>query len=740
MEESSQVCTCIYGGRRLMADNNRVKISFERSKVNEFRSAKNINPIREIEKYAKGFGATLLKSESTMVLVRVSSDTTDSFITGVTGFVTNLFGVNTTEGLMFITTEEDEHEENESRTEALAEQPRAERTPEEGAVASTAADHSKITIPDIIEEYDEGEENDDINTILSDICSNPPIRYSPAMKDYLYELNSAIRGLMSMNAEEILWQQNLLIPINRGFGLTAFIRSICKIYMYYNLVEEQKKKGNDRDKENESEQKAIDYDAMFEEMVIHKVKGEEDDAWAAACEKAESFSRANRTERRKIILCFDISEWVDELNVDLVRDSLRIIEKFATSYMCIFRTPYMEEQVLNRIQDQLGEVMAVRRVDVPPIPISNMVDYVKSRTVKYHFSTDNDVDSSIEQWIMRKKKNDYFYGYKALNNMVGEFLYDKALENDRKGNADSKIHTADFDNYLDERSTEDPYEILGNMIGLEQVKKKIREIVAQIRVSKELREKNGEANVPCIHMMFTGSPGTGKTTVARLVAKIFKEEGILSKGLFYEIKGRDLCGRYIGDTAPKTAAYCRDAYGSVLFIDEAYSLYVEDSPKDYGHEAIATLLTEMENHRKDFCIIMAGYTDEMHNMIKSNPGFESRVPYEIEFPNYTKEELEDIFWSNMGEGEHDKAVEDAVRKFVNSIAEETLKSKTFSNGRLIRNLYERAWGKAAYRYYTGEDKEVVIRAEDIVTSTEENDFAKMVKGEKEGVGPIGFLS
>ena len=125
-------------------------------------------------------------------------------------------------------------------------------------------------------------------------------------------------------------------------------------------------------------------------------------------------------------------------------------------------------------------------------------------------------------------------------------------------------------------------------------------------------------------MRFVGSPGTGKTTVARIIGQILKQEGILRKGGFFEYKARDLVAEYIGQTAVKTSTICRDAYGSVLFLDEAYSLYEGSNyENDYGKEAITTLVSEMENHREDMLVIMAGYTDEMDHLMKANPGLRS---------------------------------------------------------------------------------------------------------------------
>ena len=240
-------------------------------------------------------------------------------------------------------------------------------------------------------------------------------------------------------------------------------------------------------------------------------------------------------------------------------------------------------------------------------------------------------------------------------------------------------------------------------------------------------------------MMFTGNPGTGKTTVARILGRIMKEEGVRRKGYFYEIKGRDLCGRYVGETAPKTSTYCRDAYGSILFIDEAYGLYQHDMGRDYGKEAIQTLIAEMENHRDDFCVIMAGYEDEMKEMLQANQGLESRIPYILHFPNYNREELETIFFKMLGDKfEYTDDLKEGVHQFFQDIAEETMNDKSFSNARLVRNLFERAWGKAAYRQsLSGGEGPIVIRKEDLLCASEETEFKKML--EDKGQRRIGFV-
>ena len=184
-------------------------------------------------------------------------------------------------------------------------------------------------------------------------------------------------------------------------------------------------------------------------------------------------------------------------------------------------------------------------------------------------------------------------------------------------------------------------EELEDLTGLEEVKEQIKKVINFISLSKNRN------NMPMLHMCFNGNPGTGKTTVARIVGKIFAEENILSdKEVFVEAQRNDLIGKYVGHTAPKTQDVINKALGGVLFIDEAYSIasYIQDEGgRDYGAECIATLLKGMEDNRNNLCVILAGYTEEMNHMLNVNPGFKSRIQFTINFPDYNEEELYTIF-------------------------------------------------------------------------------------------------
>lgn len=558
--------------------------------------------------------------------------------------------------------------------------------------------------------------------LTKELCRMIPMKYSPELAGYLNELQRVIPMLAGMNASSCLWAQNLLVSMNNGYGYSSFLEAVAKIYKCYGLLEEG-------DKNTWMKELMIENKASTE----HKY-----DDWDRALRTAEGFGESNEKSRRKILLSMDISQWQSELTSAKVMDYLRKINEASTNFICVFRIPCIELPVVRDLTEQLNDVMSVRLLVVPPIAIESMVEYIKNELEKSDFSFGEDCDQQLEQWIMKEKGDNSFFGYKTLNKMISRLLYEKALVNCESGMVSRKLMKSDFDKLLDDRNLEDkPEELLNRLIGIAQVKKRIDEIVSQVLEQKNLVLQGKSVDRPCIHMMFTGNPGTGKTTVARILAKIFKEKDILRKGYFYEIKGRDLCGRYVGETAPKTSAYCRDAYGSVLFIDEAYSLYQDNMGRDYGSEAIQTLLAEMENHRDDLCVIMAGYKDEMYTMLESNPGLESRIPYEIEFPNYSRDELEQIFFRMLdGNFEYEEEVREVVRQFLASIPDAELEKKSFSNARMIRNLYERAWGKAAYRKSLTGDPQMIIRKEDVQCAFEEKEFQKLIKDRRRN--RIGF--
>lgn len=244
-------------------------------------------------------------------------------------------------------------------------------------------------------------------------------------------------------------------------------------------------------------------------------------------------------------------------------------------------------------------------------------------------------------------------------------------------------------------------EELNELIGLSTIKHDVKEMVGLAKVRK-MREEKGMKQVPVsLHLVFSGNPGTGKTTVARILAKLYKEIGILTTGQLIETDRAGLVAGYVGQTAIKTQKKIDEAMGGILFIDEAYTLNQEG--ENFGQEAIDTILKAMEDHRDKFIVIVAGYTDLMRAFIESNPGLKSRFNKFIEFPDYTVEELQEIFKMQCSKYQY-KLTEEAETEIMNEIVRlESSKGDNFANAREVRNLFERIITNQATRVADLED-------------------------------------
>lgn len=232
---------------------------------------------------------------------------------------------------------------------------------------------------------------------------------------------------------------------------------------------------------------------------------------------------------------------------------------------------------------------------------------------------------------------------------------------------------------------------LNSMIGLMEVKRQVNSLVNLIRVQRAREARNLPVTPITYHMVFTGNPGTGKTTVARLVGQIYAALGVVSKGNVVETDRTDLVGQYIGETAQKTDQLIQKALGGILFVDEAYALVKEGSTNDFGQEAIDCILKRMEDYRKDFVVIAAGYQAPMEGFLTSNPGLKSRFNLHIHFENYTLPELLQILEFNCKKGGY--TIGPGLRElFTEQVAqklEDAHFMETFSNGRYVRNLFDK---------------------------------------------------
>lgn len=313
--------------------------------------------------------------------------------------------------------------------------------------------------------------------------------------------------------------------------------------------------------------------------------------------------------------------------------------------------------------------------------------------------------SMFEQWYDGKLKRTVYPQYKSISAVRGEALK-------------SKPQGCAFDE-------------LNDMIGLTEAKSVIKKAINYYKMQKLYEEKGVKRDNPAMHMIFTGNPGTAKTTVARLFARIMRENGLLSRGQLVEVGRGDLVGKYVGWTAQTVKAKFVDATGGVLFIDEAYSL-VDDRDGSYGDEAINTIVQEMENHRADVVVIFAGYPNKMEGFIDKNPGLRSRIAFHVPFADYNSDELCKI--TDMLSRKNGMRLEKAALDKLEKAFDIARTDSDFGNGRYARNVFEQAKMNQASRLLEKSIED--ISADDITTITA--DDIVLPEAKKQETRRIGF--
>lgn len=305
-------------------------------------------------------------------------------------------------------------------------------------------------------------------------------------------------------------------------------------------------------------------------------------------------------------------------------------------------------------------------------------------------------------WLEKSAAQNFASAYNSLGICylngygVTKDLY-KALEHYQKaaalGHENAKISVAELKKVLEDNSqisqaAISPIEELNALIGLDNVKQDVREMIQLLEYQKKRKEQNKKTSPISMHMVFTGNPGTGKTTVARIIAKMYYQLGFLEKAEIVEVDRSDLVAEYIGQTAIKTKKKIEEALGGVLFIDEVYSLVKQGSRNDFGQEAIDTLLKAMEDYRDRLMVIVAGYTEEMSQFININPGLKSRFKKVLHFDDYNAEQLCNIFYKLTESGEY--SVDDDAKEILIRYFEKLYRTKgaKFGNGRDVRNFYQ----------------------------------------------------
>jgi len=311
-----------------------------------------------------------------------------------------------------------------------------------------------------------------------------------------------------------------------------------------------------------------------------------------------------------------------------------------------------------------------------------------SRSIDYINSMNSLIDADISETIERKTVAD------------ASGLTQQVKEKQESGDVTSDV--VQDENAEPEESLEELLEQLDSLIGLQGVKKQVKDIINIIRVRKKGEEFGQKQSPLSLHLVFYGNPGTGKTTVARLLGKIYKRLGVLSVGQLVEVDRSGLVVGFVGQTATKTSEVIAKAMGGILFIDEAYTLTHNKGSNDFGQEAVDTILKAMEDYRDDLIVIVAGYPEEMKEFISSNPGLKSRFNQYIEFDDYSPTELYDIFCIRCHEegllfGDECK---DYLINYFESLYKN--KQKDFANGRTVRNYFEKVKIARANRLACGD--------------------------------------
>ena len=341
-----------------------------------------------------------------------------------------------------------------------------------------------------------------------------------------------------------------------------------------------------------------------------------------------------------------------------------------------------------------------------------------------------------------KRKDPNFANAREIRNILDQVIM---CQNMRcAGIEDHEIGIVDVNKYIQDAKVNLPTagddgqkkvltgeEELDQLIGLDSVKRMVKKIKAYAKRNK------GEAGFN-LHMCFYGNPGTGKTEVARILSRILYDAGVLAEAKLVETDGRGLLGKFVGETAPKTEAKIDSAMGGVLFIDEAYALVgshtANGGATNYGEEAIAVLLKEMEDRRGQFCAILAGYKDEMRGMLSANPGFESRIQFTLDFPDYSRDELGQIAVVFLNKKKY--TIAQAALELLLDVAEYYRTQKNFSNARTIRNILDQVIMNQNLRTEDTEGDSTIIRSDVEEYITDENiDMQKKTAQ----AGRIGFI-
>jgi replication-associated recombination protein RarA len=378
-------------------------------------------------------------------------------------------------------------------------------------------------------------------------------------------------------------------------------------------------------------------------------------------------------------------------------------------------------------------------IEFPDYTADELTDIFKMMLSERGFTATDDAVSDAHYIFEKARNMDNFGNGRYVRNLIEHVIKAQSvrllsLRNDVKNIKKNELFTVTKEDIkeLNEDTKDvclpgDAKQRLEQMVGLSSVKKVINKAIANFKINKLCMERGIAKDKASLHMVFTGNPGTAKTTVARLFAEILKAEKVLSSGTFVEVGRADLVGNHVGSTAPLVKKKFKEAQGGVLFIDEAYSL-CDSYTNGFGDEAINTLVQEMENHRDDVIVIFAGYPEPMKEFLDRNPGMKSRIAFQVQFEDYTVDELVDIT-KLMVSDKNMTITENAIEKLRRNF-EIVNKSNDYGNGRYVRKMVEEAEMNLAERLLKYDETDITdellitIEAEDIPEVNYRDTFSK----------------
>lgn len=407
-----------------------------------------------------------------------------------------------------------------------------------------------------------------------------------------------------------------------------------------------------------------------------------------------------------------------------------LMGKSKSTVFIICDNRYNMMQILDNYKDLFQDRIRFR-VDFKDFTRDELRQILEKKTSRKGYTIIDDAMDKLLEVIFLSKTFGNAINASAATSILEEVI---VIQNVRTENTDNKeITVEDVDTYIKENDIafidqktgfqSDARKRLEELIGLTEIKETIDDLIAYFSMNRGKKVD--------FHMAFTGSPGTGKTEVARIVGKILCQEGILSTSKFYEVSRRDLVGQYVGQSAIITRDIINKAIGGVLYIDEAYALAL-GGEKDFGREVIAELLKAMEDRRGEFCVILAGYTNEMKQLFDTNPGFFSRIKYTLEFPNYSDEELVKI--AKLFLKRENKYMTDENVEYLISLISPQRKYRNFANARTLREYISKITIKQAKRIKKsgeeGNDSELTRSDIEAVFTKDEIEMARQEKEDK----------